>query len=94
MPRHIEGIKSILTRNRRFGDRREGQDDQRKMKRERRVGERRVIYLDEGDLLWDEDDIFLAYDEPIEGEVTGVFAKVDRKSLEEDGLPEEMNLEI
>lgn len=94
MPRHIEGIKSLLTRNRRFGDRRDGHDDQRKIKRERRVGERRVIYLDEGDLLWDEDDIFLAYDEPIEGEVTGVFAKVDRKSLEEDSTPEEMNLEL
>lgn len=94
MPQHIEAIKSILLRNRRFGDRREGNEDQRKMKRERRVGERRVIYLDEGDLLWDDDDLFLAYDEPIEGEVTGVFAKIDRNSLEDEKAPNEMNLEL
>ncbi|MBN2725157.1 MAG: hypothetical protein JXR95_13920 [Deltaproteobacteria bacterium] len=93
MPHHIEGIKMALERNRRFGDRRLGDEDERRIKRERRVGERRVIFLEESDLLWDDDDLYLDYDEPIEGEVTGVFQKFDRKSLETDS-PEDLQLEI
>ena len=76
IPQHIDEVKARLLRSRRHGDRRKGDEDNREIKRERRVGERRVILLDEGDLLYD-DDLFLDYDEPVdEGESTAVFQKV------------------
>ena len=97
MPDSIDGVKARLERRRRFGDRREHDlEDNRKIKRERRVGERRVVVLSEEDILYDED-LFLDYDEPIEGEATGVFQKIDKKDLEEDDSQtsqHEINLEL
>lgn len=94
MPKHIEGIKARLVRNRRYSDRRSGQKDTREVCRERRVGERRVILLDEGDLLYD-DDLFLDYDAPVdEGESTAVFQKIDLAELKEEPVPNEVELEL
>ncbi len=94
MPRHIEGVKARLVRSRRLGDRREDGEDLREIKRERRVGERRVILLDEGDLLYD-DDIFLDYDEPVdEGESTAVFEKFTAEDLTEETPRGDVELEL
>jgi hypothetical protein len=94
MPPHIEGVRAELARDRRFTDRREDRADPRTFKRERRVGERRVILLSESDLLYDDEDMFLDYDEPIEGEVTGVFQKVTREELVAEGDPADVQLEL
>lgn len=95
MPKHIEGVRLALARDRRFTERRNGLPDTRTFKRERRVGERRVIELSAEDLLYDDDEMFLDYDEPIEGEVTGVFQKVSAEELASDsGDPANVELEL
>ena len=95
MPKHIEAIKLRLTRHRRFQDRRSDKEDNRDIKRERRVGERRVILLDEEDLIYD--DLYLEYDEPVdEGESTAVFEKLSLAELkqEDNSEPDEIELEF
>ncbi len=95
MPRHIEGVRLALARDRRFTERRqEEKTDARTFRRERRVGERRVILLSEEDLLYDDDEMFLDYDEPIEGEVTGVYQKVTAEELVAEGDPAHVELEF
>ena len=91
MPKHIEGIRARLLRDRRFTDRRVGKEDTREIKRERRVGERRAVIIDDNEFLYD-DELFLDYDYPIEGEVTGVYQKLDAgdlKALQEGGKDED-----
>ena len=88
MPKHIEGIRARLLRDRRFTDRRVGKEDTRKIKRERRVGERRAILIDDNEFLYEED-MFLDYDYPIEGEVTGVFQKIDFEDLKNESDSDE-----
>ncbi len=54
-PRSLESIRERLQRDRRYGDRRHGRADTRIAQQERRVGERRVVTIDEADILWEED---------------------------------------
>jgi hypothetical protein len=81
MPKHIEGIRALLMRDRRFANRRFEKEDKREIKRERRIGARRVIHLEFDDLIYDEE-LFLDYDEPVEGEVTGVYERVNLADLQ------------
>ncbi len=54
-PRSWESIRQQLARDRRYGDRRLGRADTRIAQKERRVGERRAVTIDEADILWEED---------------------------------------
>ncbi len=83
MPPHIEGVKARLQRNRRLGDRRIGMPDNRSVKRERRVGERRATGISE-DFLWLEEEVIYGWDQPIEGEITAVYERIDEASILDD----------
>jgi hypothetical protein len=97
VPKHIEEIRAQLKRDKRYVDRRlDNKDDDRNIKREHRVGERRVVFLGEDDIIYD-DELHLDYDEPIdEGEATGVFEKISLKDLSEPDqvLNTEIELEL
>jgi hypothetical protein len=84
VPRSVEGIRQRLQRDRRYGDRRRGQADARLIKKERRVGERRAMTLEEEDILWMEDAPIIeieSSDPEDSAEITSLFDREDEASL-------------
>ena len=84
VPPSIEGIRKRLQRDRRYGDRRRGQADIRLRKKERRVGQRRAVLLEEDDILWMEDAPIIEIEsrtDDQDAETTSLFDRVDEASL-------------
>ncbi len=88
MPKAIEGIRQRLLRDRRYGDRRNDSEDARLMNKERRVGERRAVSIDEDDIVWmtDAPDIILERDGEDDDPalITSLFDKEEAKLFEEE----------
>jgi len=59
IPKSVEGVKQILSRDRRWNDRREDRDDPRFARKERRVGERRALPDAPGMEWMDADDLII-----------------------------------
>ncbi len=83
LPRSLEGIRQRLERDRRFGDRRSGRADSRLIHKERRVGERRAVPVEDDDVLDIEDlpivEIFGDQDD--KAQVTSLFERLDESEL-------------
>jgi len=84
MPRSVEGIRQHLERDRRYGDRRTGGDDDRILHKERRVGERRVLPVADEDVVEIEDLIIEIEPETEQGnvQVTSLFDRLDAEELD------------
>ncbi len=83
LPRSLEGIRQRLERDRRFGDRRSGRADRRLIRKERRVGERRAVPIEDDDVLDIEDLPILEIfgDEDDKAQVTSLFERMDESDL-------------
>jgi len=83
MPRSVEGIRQRLERDRRYGDRREDSSDDRLLRKERRVGERRVLPISDEDVVEIEDLIIEIEPETDRGnvQVTSLFDRLDEEEL-------------